>query len=413
MTAPSAPRAAPLLVAVLGLALAACGGGGKGGGGPASGCQDLDGDGFTTCDGDCCDVAGPGCPDPSAVNPGAFDVPGNGVDDDCNGAVDDAPATCDGGLASSPSSAADYAAALDLCQASTEPGVRWGLLSAALVRADGTGSPDPAQASIRPAFGATTSLSGSSLVVLSTGHAAATGQINPPFADFQPGLVMGTSSSAPADWLAANAGVMPAAPGCPAPSGTTVQDPVMLVLRIRVPTNARSFELPVEYLTSDYPEWACSPYDDRAVVLLDSTWSGAPANPPDKNLATYRSPQATAYPLDVNLATGNTGLFRACVNGIVGCSGSNPGATTTCVETASLAGTGFDVAAAAAGQCQPGDLVGGGTGWLVVRGNVVGGEIITLRIALWDTSDGLNDSVALLDGFRWSTQTAQPGLLVY
>jgi hypothetical protein len=44
---------------------------------------------------------------------------------------------------------------------------------------------------------------------------------------------------------------------------------------------------------------------------------------------------------------------------------------------------------------------------------VVGGEIITLRIGLWDTSDGMNDSVALLDGFRWSTQVAQPGLFIH
>jgi hypothetical protein len=413
MPADAAFRTAPLLAALLGLALAGCGGGGKGTGGPASGCQDLDGDGFTTCDGDCCDVAGPGCPDPASVNPGAFDVPGNGVDDDCNGAADDAPATCDAGLASNSSSAADYAAALDLCQASTDPGVRWGLLSAGLVLADGTGTPDAAQASIRSTFGGTPSLSGSSLVVLSTGHAAATGQTNPSFQAFQPGFVVGTSSSAPADWLAANAGAMPAAPGCPAPSGTTVVDPVMLVLRIRVPTNARSFELPIEFLTADYPEWACTAYDDRAVVLLDSGWSEAPANPADKNLATYLSPQLLAHPLDVNLATGNTGLFRACVNGTVGCSGIPPVTSTcaTCTEAASLAGTGFD--GSDPGNCDAGSLVGGGTGWLAVRGNVVGGEIITLRIGLWDTSDGMNDSVALLDGFRWSTQVAQPGLFIH
>ncbi|HSB21348.1 MAG TPA: hypothetical protein VLD85_15170 [Anaeromyxobacteraceae bacterium] len=356
-------------------------------------------------------MAGPGCPDPASVNPGAFDVPGNGVDDDCSGAADDAPATCDVGLASNSSSAADYAAAIDLCQTSTGPGVRWGVLSAGLVLADGTGAPDAAQASIRPAFGGTASLSGSSLVVLSTGHAAATGQANPSFIAFQPGLAVGTSSSAPADWLAANGGAMPAAPGCPAPSGTTVVDPVMLVLRVRVPTNARSFELPVKYLTSDYPEWACSPYDDRAVVLLDSSWTGSPANPGDKNLAVYRTPGGLGYPLDVNLATGNTGLFTACVNGNLGCTaGATPGTASTCTEVASLAGTGLD--GSDPGNCDAGSLVGGGTGWLAVRGNVVGGEIITLRIGLWDTSDGVNDSVALLDGFRWSTQVAQPGLFI-
>ena len=36
--------------------------------------QDQDGDGWTIADGDCCDLPGPGCPYPSQVNPGAYDV---------------------------------------------------------------------------------------------------------------------------------------------------------------------------------------------------------------------------------------------------------------------------------------------------------------------------------------------------
>ena len=49
---------------------------------------DADGDGFTTCGGDCCDSTE--CTNPKAVNPGAFEVAGDGVDNDCNGTVDDA-----------------------------------------------------------------------------------------------------------------------------------------------------------------------------------------------------------------------------------------------------------------------------------------------------------------------------------
>src|SRR5262245_485529 len=49
---------------------------------------DHDGDGFSFTDGDCNDC------DPSA-NPGAFDVAGNGVDEDCSGTPDDEPANCD------------------------------------------------------------------------------------------------------------------------------------------------------------------------------------------------------------------------------------------------------------------------------------------------------------------------------
>lgn len=47
---------------------------------------DLDGDMFTTCGGDCDDG------DP-LVNPGVQEVPANGIDDNCNGEIDESPAT--------------------------------------------------------------------------------------------------------------------------------------------------------------------------------------------------------------------------------------------------------------------------------------------------------------------------------
>jgi hypothetical protein len=40
---------------------------------------DDDGDGFTACGGDCCDEQGPECANPELVNPGAFEVDGNTV----------------------------------------------------------------------------------------------------------------------------------------------------------------------------------------------------------------------------------------------------------------------------------------------------------------------------------------------
>ena len=66
-----------------------------------------------------------------------------------------------------------------------------------------------------------------------------------------------------------------------------------------------------------------------------------------------------------------------------------------------------------------GELVGTGferhaaTGWLQTRSNVVAGEEITLRFAIWDTGDEVLDSTVLLDNFRWDaraggTQTERP-----
>jgi hypothetical protein len=50
---------------------------------------------------------------------------------------------------------------------------------------------------------------------------------------------------------------------------------------------------------------------------------------------------------------------------------------------------------------------------LQTSGNVVPGEIITLRIAIWDTSDHVLDSLALIDAFTWSVDLAQPGTVIY
>lgn len=245
------------------------------------------------------------------------------------------------------------------------------------------------------------------MVVLSTGTAASPGQTNPSHQAFQPGIDAGTQSSVPADWLAANAGSPPNAPGCPTPSGGgTAHDPVMLNLRIRVPTNARSLSFAANFFAADYPEYVCSSFTDFFVALLDSRFTGGPANPADKNIAIYSAPGVGIYPVGVNLAYGDTGLFTQCVNGNVGCSGTS-GVMTTCTGTSGIGGTSLDVPAPFV--CDANSLAGGATGWLVVRGNVTPGEIIDLRLAVWDTGDHFSDSLVLLDDFRWSTRSVTAG----
>jgi hypothetical protein len=380
--------------------------------------HDADGDGFTVCGGDCCDSTLDGCGDPALVNPGAFEVAGNMVDDDCDGIVDNVAAeTCDSGLASNSSDAMDYARAIELCQTATANDNKWGVISARFALPNGSGTPDAGQRAIRPAFGGTSVRAGSSFVVLSTGRAAAPGQSSPSYAAFQTGVDVGKSSGMPADWLAANGNVLPNAPGCPAPNGgTTARDPIMLELQIRTPTNARSFKLSTNFMSAEYPEWVCSAYNDFFVVLLDSTWTGQPANPSDKNLAFYTSPANQKYPVGVNLAHGNTGLFTQCKNGPTGCaSGAVSGSISTCTGTSELASTGMDTANPPGfpGYCSSNNLAGGGTGWLVTSGNVNGGEVITLRIAIWDTSDGILDSLAIIDRFEWSVEASQPGTVIF
>jgi hypothetical protein len=371
---------------------------------------DEDGDGFSGCAGDCCD--GAECTDPALVNPGAYDTPGNTVDDDCDGSIDNTAVVCDSGLGSNSLDAMDYARAIDLCQTTSESSLSWGVISAALVRANGSGAPAPASHSIRTGFGTGIApLAGGGLAVFSTGHAADVADTNPGYQGRETAN-MGTSSAFPQDWLVANGGTLPNAPACPDPEpGEGANDPVMLSLRIRAPSNARSFSLKVNFLSYEYPEWACSSYNDFFVVLLDSGYAGVPANPADKNLAFYESPAGDIIPVGVNLAQGNTGLFRQCRNGPAGCApGAIPFSHSACTSIAELAGTGFDEEAG--GACASNALSGGGTGWLTTSGNIVGGEVFTLRIAIWDTSDHSYDSTVLLDNFAWSVDAAEPGTII-
>lgn len=363
---------------------------------------DEDGDGYTVCDGDCCD--GPSCPNNVSIGPGSFEIAGNQVDDDCDGTVDGAPLTCDATLASDSLDANDAVRAMGLCRFRSGPSARgWGVVSASYVRSSGSNTPAATSHALRTSFGTNNlPLEGSRLLVLSTGHAAPAGA-----ADGDPAQSTnhGLTSTVPADWLAANGGQVPRGT-CPVIAGGSVTyDPVMLQLTVRVPQNARSFSLRAHSLSSDYAEFVCSPYLDQFVVLLDSQFSPqavndpqAPPNPSHKNLAVSSS----------DLTTPLRTRFTQCVNGPVGCGtggfGSSYGA---CTSTMGLIGTGYDTPQA--GQCDANALRGGGTGWLTISGNVISGEQIVLRIAVWDSGDGTSDSTVLLDQFQWSTTYVQPG----
>ncbi len=380
--------------------------------------EDRDKDGVSTCGGDCCDSTE--CSAPALVNAGAFDAPDNKVDDDCNGVVDDQIPPCDGSLQSNSANGIDYAKAIDLCQTTTLMERKWGVISAHLTLADGTSMPAPQASSIRARFGAgVLPQGGVKLALLSTGSAAGRGDTNPnyhAFGDTTNFFGNNKESGFPNDFVMANGGKLPNAPGCPPPGGLLgggdkAMDPVMLTLQLRAPTNARSFKLKTNFFSSEFPEYTCSPFNDFFVVLLDSAYAGSPANPMDKNLAFYQA-MSGRYPVGVNLAHGNTGLFTQCVNGTTGCAGMGTiaGSISTCTGTDHLNGTGLDEAAPM--ECDSNALQGGGTGWLETSGNINPGEVFTLRIAIWDTSDHVMDSIAAIDGFTWSIEASQPGTVI-
>ena len=399
---------------------------------------DCDGDGWLASEGDCCDKPGTCGSEPQYVNPGAVEVVGNGIDDNCNAKVDlfdqEDALPCDQTLASNSSTATDYAKAIGVCRTTTEtPALKkdktWGLISAELLRADGSALGDARARSIRPKFGTSNvPIEGSSMAVFSSGIASDATQTLPGPNGGAPGGGNVSTNHAPAssvdvstctdarcikDWFttanpplkAANA--LPVAPNCG--SGTSggpnlARDSVMLRLRLRAPTNARAFSFNSYFLSAEYPEYVCSNYNDQLVALVD-TPSGAPSpipNPVDKNLMTYLDSAGKKWPIGINIAAG-TSLFAVCESQT-----ANPGCWDTSVNTASCAagiggllGTGFEKS----GSC----TVGGGTFWLTTAGNVVPGQIVELRVVVWDVGDTAFDSSVLLDGFKWLSNATLPG----
>jgi Stigma-specific protein, Stig1 len=398
---------------------------------------DCDGDGWMVADGDCCDLPGTCGLEPEMVNPGAVEVLGNGVDDNCNALVDlfDTADTvaCDVGLASNSADPLDYARALGICRTTTEsPPLNqrtWGLIDVQLLTAAGTALGDARAHSIRPGFGAVTPsvLEGQSIVVLSSGIAADGVQTNPgPNGGAPSGgnvstshtptssedITTCTSALCISDWFTSanpplkNANELPVAPACG--SGTDgephlARDSVMLYLRLRVPTNARAFSFNTYFFSAEYPEYVCSNYNDQFIALID-TPSGTPQpipNPVDKNLMTYND-STSLWPIGINIASG-TSLFSICETETTnpGCWDTDVAASSCALGAAQLANTGFD----ANTTC----TIGGGTYWLTTSGNAIPGEILELRIVIWDVGDTAFDSLALIDGFRWLSNATVPG----
>jgi hypothetical protein len=343
-----------------------------GGGGQVSGCQagpdeDKDHDGYSINQGDCNDC------DPNA-NPGAFDVVGGvdggpGVDEDCDGVVDNEPSDCDTGLSMTSVEPMDFARAIGLCRTADPNGQgknrTWGVLEARLGTTEINANPqawtDPNLFGILDRFGNNNKpQEGVKLIALSSGTARdeLTGGHDP---NGPGGYMTKLSSNYPP-------GFPKNAAGCPGPGagGLQANDPVSLYLKIRVPTNAKSFSFNFSFFSAEYPEWVCTEFNDVFVALLHSKVPGNPAD--DFNIS---------FDQNHNPVCVNIGFFAHT-------SGSDPVLAKTFLENGN----------------------GGATGWLVTQAPVQPGEEITLQFAIWDTGDHDWDSTVIIDNFKWSVEPA-------
>jgi hypothetical protein len=351
--------------------------GGMSGGGGGTSCnsgptEDKDKDGFTVQDGDCNDCD-------ANANPGAYDVPGNNVDEDCNGTPDDTQAACDSAITDvADTDPMNGARAIGLCHQATAGDKKWGVLEAKYVQADGTPI-NPAHEDghgLLTGFGPNVNCQeGVRLLALSSGTAR-----QPTDPGYQSVGGWSTSASSPAP-----PGFPIDSPACPGvtTSGGPANDPAGLELKIRVPTNAKSFSFNFNFYTYEWPGFVCTSYNDFFVALQ----TPAPTNAQLGNI----SFDSQGNPVSVN-----NGFLEAC-----GCSAGPPcsagGKSFTCsLGTSILDGTGFGDSS----------YVHAATGWLETVSPVDPGSEVTLRFAVWDAGDHILDSTVLIDNFQFSADEA-------
>jgi hypothetical protein len=311
-------------------------------------------DGFTGATGDCNDCD-------ANVNPRAVEVipspqPDGYIpaDEDCDGTPDNVAPPCDMGINLATTDALDGAKAIELCKtAAVDDDTDWGLVSAQWVRANGMPATTPTlQTGVSPKWGSNVfPQGGSSLLVLSSGHARSAQQAD----------ACGTSSCDGYGPGVAPMGFPQDVPGCL--GDTEINDDVGLEVSVRAPSNATGFAFDFDFYSFEYPEYVCSIWNDQFVAIVNP--------PPQGSINGNISFDSMNNPVSVNIA-----FFGVCT----GCP----------LGTSELAGTGFDSWNDA-----------GATSWLQTTAPINPGDTVSIRYTLWDTGDQNLDSTVLVDNFRW------------
>jgi hypothetical protein len=336
--------------------------------------------------------AGTATGDACAPNPGNFDVPGNGCDDDGDGMIDNTP-SCDNGSLPLDGTALQLANSLGLCQVKQGPtDPHWGIVSATLYRSMiSADAPADAQHAILTEFGSViVPTQGASFAALSSGYADpydGTSGTTTPFKGIHPPMQGGVVDAAPMGYPKTSA-------GCPL-LDNAVFDLVDLKLEISVPLNALGFQIDFDFWSGEWPEYVCTPYNDTFIALLHSSALG------------QNDPSNISFDMQGNTVSVNNGFFDRCTpNTETGCAGSVTKMATCPGGPSELAGTGFFDMGTYCGSPSTG---GGATGWLTSQAPVTPGETMVIELMIWDTGDPYYDSTVLLDNFRWSAQPVTSG----
>lgn len=332
-------------------------GGGTGGGnvGGGTGGGNVGGGG-----GDDAGTGGGGGGDDAGTGGGAGGGMDAGLPDPCDGG---ACGPCDTGLSTAEADPVKAAHALGICNPT----------AAAWVNVDGTAAPTSAGYDlghgVLSGFGPNvTPAEGAALLALSTGTAR---RPNDPGYNSVGGYDKGYTSGFPS-------GFPFEAPSCPGVVSASPHDGAALDVTLDVPPSANGFRVRHKYYTSEFPNFVCSAYNDLFAILVSPAVGTVPTVAFD----------SLGNPISVNC-----NLIDVCSCAAPPCMAG--GRSYACSLGASqLQGTGFDTLGTGSGAATP---------WLETRVPVTGGTQIQVRFVIWDSGDGVLDSTALLDGFRWIT----------
>jgi hypothetical protein len=336
--------------------------------------SDDDGDGFCEDLVGCNDGSQPGdCDDSqSVVAPTAIEFEGDNVDNNCDGQIDEPFVACDGGNLNN-GAANDFAKALDFCFGEVE--------SAQFLGGNGSGQGRAIVSSFgNDPFvdGLNVPANGAKMIHLSSGAAN--------IGDHDLGVAHdGTLGG---NCIVSNHPNPQGDPGaCGDADLAQVCDLTGLNLNVRVPSNAQSLSFDFQFFSSEYRTFRCSQFDDTFVVFLTS-----------QNFVGNVSFDANGKVVSVN-----NGFFEICIDDLNNVNGGPPNDCVVDNDFSSLSGTGYNVNGDPDGNSDS----AGATRSLTTTVGVVPGELINLKIQIFDEGDDFLDSSAIIDNFRWDLQPAE------
>jgi hypothetical protein len=305
----------------------------------------------TTCpfgEGDCYDGS-------EAVNPGMLEDPSDGVDNNCNGEVDE-PAQCPGQCTGHTVDA--YLCALEMCYGPAIMGASFS---------------SPTGDSIDSAWEAVS-------------HFGNPGNGLSPWAGNSYGLL----ASGPATGTSHSTD-LPGGGSTPdqyAKDGYSTFDNIEFKITLKAPINALGFSIDYIFFSEEYEEYIGTSFNDKFYIILTAPQTtGGQAKV--VNYTACSNPNAY-YDFTLNgqkwcYIAINTAFSEPC---------SNP--------STNISGTGY--------ECGPPDSAhGSSTGWLVTTHEIKGGEQFEIKFHIHDTSDGIFDSEVILDNFHWLSTPFTPG----